>query len=593
MSSKPSTLAMFRRLWRHVSPRRRMQFAVLLVLITVASILEVFSIGAVLPFLGVMIAPEHVYSHPRAQWAIEVLKIESPQELLVPMSAAFVAFVLLSTCTRLLVVWVTARLTFAAGADFSIAIYQRTLYQPYAVHIARNSSEVITGITAKSYRLIHNALLPALTILSSVIMIAMVMTALLAVRPLVSISAFGGFASIYVGVIFFVKRRLYRDSQLIARETNQIMKALQEGLGGIRDVLIDGSQEQYCQTYRNADLPLRRAQGDNAFISLSPRLVVEAMGMVLIVVLAMWLNQQPGGLPTAIPILGALAIGAQRLLPVLQQAYAAWVSLYGEVASVHEAIDLLDQPLPDWAREPAPLALPYRQSIELQGVSFRYGDSMPWILQGIDLSIRKGEKIGFIGTTGSGKSTLLDVLMGLLTPTRGHLSIDGETISIQNVRAWQGCIAHVPQAIFLTDASVEENIAFGVPKSEIDAERVRQAARRAQIADVIEALPAGYASPVGERGVRLSGGQRQRIGIARALYKRASVIVFDEATSALDFDTEEAVMSAIALLGSDVTVLMIAHRLSTLSNCDRIIELGGGTIRRQGSFREVIEGSQS
>ena len=591
MSSKPSTLAMLRRLWRHVSLRRRLQFAVLFGLITVASIMEIFSIGAVLPFLGVMIAPEHVYSHPRAQWIIGVLDIHTPLQLLFPMAATFVGLVILSTITRLAVVLATARLTFATGADFSNAIYQRTLYQPYAVHIARNSSEVITGITAKSYRLIHNALLPALTILSSAIMIIMVMSALLAIRPLVSIIAFGGFAGIYVCVILLVKRRLYRDSQLIARETDQITKAIQEGLGGIRDVLIDGSQEQYCQTYRNADLPLRRAQGDNTFISLSPRLVVEAMGMVLIVVLAMWLNREPGGLSTAIPILGALAIGAQRLLPVLQQAYGAWVSLQGEVASVHDAIDLLDQPLPDWALKPAPPPMPFQRLVELRRVSFRYGDGMPWVLQSLDLAIRKGEKVGFIGTTGSGKSTLLDLLMGLLTHTNGQLLIDGEPIGPHNVRAWQACIAHVPQEIFLTDASVEENIAFGVPKAQIDAGRVREAARRAQIAEVIEALSSGYASPVGERGVRLSGGQRQRIGIARALYKGATFIVFDEATSALDSATEEAVMSAIAQLGPEVTVLMIAHRLSTLSSCDRIVELNGGVIRRQGSYREIVKGT--
>jgi ATP-binding cassette subfamily B protein len=590
MLSKPSTLAMLRRLWRHVSSRRRLQFTVLFGLITVASVMEIFSIGAVLPFLGVMIAPEHIYSHPRAQWIVASLGIRSPQELLFPMVATFVVLVLLSTITRLVLIWGTTRLTFATGADFSNAIYQRTLYQPYAVHIARNSSEVITGITAKSYRLIHNALLPALTILSSVIMIIMVMSALLVIRPLVSIIAFGSFAGIYVGVIFLVKRRLHRASQLIARESNQITKVIQEGLGGIRDVLIDGTQEQFCQTYRNADLSLRRAQGNNTFISLSPRLVVEAMGMVLIVALAMWINREPGGLVTAISILGALAIGAQRLLPVLQQAYGAWVSLQGEVASVHDAIDLLDQPLPDWARQPAPPPMPFERFIELRQVSFRYGTGMSRVLQGIDLSIRKSERIGFIGTTGSGKSTLLDLLMGLLTPTDGQLLIDGEAIGTHNVRAWQACIAHVPQAIFLTDASVEENIAFGVPKSQIDAERLRDAAQRAQIADAIEALPAGYASPVGERGVRLSGGQRQRIGIARALYKGASVIVLDEATSALDSGTEEAVMSAITQLGPEVTVLMIAHRLSTLSSCDRIIELKGGVIQRQGSYRDIVEG---
>lgn len=592
MSPKPSILTLLRRLWRHVSPRRRLQFTVLIGLITVASLMEIFSIGAVLPFLGVMISPDHVFNHPLAQLLISPLGIHSADELLLPFAATFLGFVLLSTATRLLVIWATARLTFAMGADFSIAIYQRTLYQPYEVHISRNSSEVITGITAKANRLIHNALLPVLIILSSAIMICMVMSALLAIRPIVSMFAFMGFACIYGSVIYVVKRRLYLESRVVAHESNQIMKALQEGLGGIRDVLIDGTQEQYCQTYRNADLLLRRAEGNNMFISMSPRLIVEALGMILIILLSIWLNSQPGGLSTAIPILGALAIGAQRLLPVLQQAYVAWVSFQGQLVSVQDAIELLDQPLPSWVFEPQPPALTYRSHLDLEQVFFRYKEGLPWALRGIDISIRKGEKIGFIGTTGSGKSTLLDLLMGLLIPSQGVLRIDGEVIGLHNLRAWQACIAHVPQAIFLADASVEENIAFGVFKSEIDEGRVREAACRAQVADVIEALPAGYASKLGERGVRLSGGQRQRIGIARALYKKAPVIVLDEATSALDSVTEEAVMSAIAQLGPEVTVLMIAHRMSTLSGCDRIIELNGGVIRRQGSYREIVEGSR-
>jgi len=582
---------MLLRLWRHVGPRRRTQFGALLVLITVASVMEIFSIGAVLPFLGVMISPEQVYSHPRAQWFVHAMHIGSPQDLLLPMSIGFVVVVLLSAATRLLLVWVTARLTFATGADFSIAIYRRTLYQPYAVHVARNSSEVITGITAKSSRLIYNALLPALTILSSAIMIAMVMTALVAIRPVVSVVTFSGFAGIYIGVIFLAKRRLFRGSQLIARESTQIVKALQEGLGGIRDVLIDGAQEQYCETYRNADHPMRRAQGESAFISLSPRLVVEAMGMVLITVLAYWLNQQPGGLATAIPLLGALAVGAQRLLPVLQQAYGAWVSLQGEVVSVHDAIDLLDQPLPSWAFAPRLAPMSYEAVIDLRGVSFRYNDVAPWVLRDLNLTIHKGERVGFIGTTGSGKSTLLDLIMGLLTPVHGQLWIDDQPIDSHNVRAWQACLAHVPQAIFLADSSVEENIAFGVPKAQIDVSRVREAARRAQVEDVIEALPQGYATSVGERGVRLSGGQRQRIGIARALYKRASVIIFDEATSALDSGTEAAVISSVSQLGPDITVLMIAHRLTTLSGCNRVVELDHGTIARQGSYQSIVETS--
>jgi ATP-binding cassette subfamily B protein len=568
-----------------------MQFGVLLVLITVASVMEIFSIGAVLPFLGVMVSPERVYVHPSLQWMVHGLHISSAQELLLPISVGFVASILLSTATRLLVIWVTARLTFATGADFSFSIYQRTLYQPYSVHIARNSSEVIAGITAKSYRLIHNALLPVLTILSSSIMMIMVMSALVAISPVVSLLAFGGFAGIYVGVVLIVKRKLYRGSELIARESTQIVKALQEGLGGIRDVLIDGSQEQYCEAYRSADLPLRRAQGDGAFISLSPRLVVEAIGMVLIVILAFWLNRQPEGLVSAIPILGALAIGAQRLLPVLQQAYGAWVSLQSEIVSVHDAIDLLDQPLPEWTMKPRAAPMEYKHAIELRDISFRYSDSLPWVIHNINIYIRKGERVGFVGATGSGKSTLIDLIMGLLPPAKGQIYIDDNVIGPANLRAWQANIAHVPQVIFLADSSIEENIAFGIPRAQIDRVRVREAAKRAKIDDVIEALPNGFATSAGERGVRLSGGQRQRIGIARALYKRATVIVFDEATSALDSDTEAAVMSAMAQLGDDITVLMIAHRLTTLSGCDRIIELDGGVIKRQGSYHDIVGGT--
>lgn len=589
MVNRPSILLTLRRLWAHLSARRHTQFGLLLLLIILASLMEVFSIGAVLPFLGVMTAPEYIFNHPRAQWFIHFFHIGDARDLLLPITLGFVALILMSALTRLLLVWATARLTFAAGADLSMAIYRRTLYQPYTIHISRNSSEVITGITAKSYRLIHNALFPATIILSSTVMIVIVLSILIAFKPIISLATFGGFAAIYLGVILCVKHRMYLDSELVARESVQIVKALQEGLGGIRDVLIDGAQEQYCKIYQDADLPLRRAQGNNAFIALSPRLLVEAIGMVLVTGIAYVLSQQPGGLAIAIPILGALAIGAQRLLPVLQQAYGAWASLQGEMVSVNDAINLLDQPLPRWSTLPKPLSISFKNKIELQNIFFRYNDSEPWTLRDITLAIPKGSRIGFMGSTGSGKSTLLDLIMGLLHPTRGELLVDNQSITVSNMRAWQAGIAHVPQAIFLADCSVEENIAFGVPKDQINKERVRSAALMAQVADVIEALPHGYETLVGERGARLSGGQRQRIGIARALYKEASVIIFDEATSALDSDTESAVISSIDQFGADVTVLMIAHRLTTLSSCDHIIELANGAILRQGSYKNMVE----
>jgi ATP-binding cassette subfamily B protein len=314
--------------------------------------------------------------------------------------------------------------------------------------------------------------------------------------------------------------------------------------------------------------------------------------MVLIAVLAYSLAGSPSGIVNAIPVLGALALGAQRLLPVLQLAYAGWSSIRGSQASLADALDLLDQPMPAHADAPLPAPLPFKHSITLKGLAFRYAENTPWVLQhGLTLSIQKGSRIGIIGTTGSGKSTLLDILMGLLQSPHGDLAIDGIKITEKNQRSWQAHIAHVPQAIFLADTSIAENIAFGVPVAQIDNNRVREVAKKAQVAQAIESWPEQYDTLVGERGEKLSGGQRQRIGIARALYKRADVIVFDEATSALDNDTERAVMEAIENLGDELTVIIVAHRLTTLKNCTEVVELEDGRIKRSGSYENIMRES--
>ena len=576
------------RLWCHISSRRRGQFGLLLVLMVFASFAEIISIGAVLPFLGVLTAPGRVFEHPAAQVFIHTLGLSEPNQLLMPLTIAFSVAVVVAGAMRLLLLWATTRLSFATGADLSISIYRRTLYQPYAVHVARNSSEVINGISTKANGVIYTIILPVITLISASAMLAAILFALVSVDPIIALAAFGGFGLIYAFIIRLTRNRLLIDSPRIARESTHVIKSLQEGLGGIRDVLIDGSQSTYCQVYRNADHPLRHAQGNSLFISQSPRYGMEALGMLLIAFLAYTLAQQSDGIAKAIPILGALALGAQRLLPVLQQAYGAWSTIQSGHASLQDTLELLDQPLPDFADQPAPKAMLFRQKISLNQLSFRYGPQLPWVLHNLNLSIVKGCRIGFIGTTGSGKSTLLDIIMALLQPTEGTLEIDGCPITADNHRSWQAHIAHVPQAIFLSDSSIEENIAFGVPKGHIDQERVSQAARQAQIADTIDSWPEKYQTCVGERGIRLSGGQRQRIGIARALYKQADVIIFDEATSALDNETEEAVMQAIEGLSEDLTILIIAHRLTTLKNCTLIVELGDGVIKRTGAYQDIV-----
>lgn len=589
MQRSPTLKQLLGRLWRQISARRRRQFGLLLVLMIFASFAEILSIGAVLPFLGVLTAPGRVFEHPAAQPLIQILGLTEPEQLLLPLSIAFGLAALMAGATRLLLLWASTRLSFATGADLSISIYRRTLYQPYAVHVARNSSEVINGISGKANGVIYSIIVPVLTLISASVLLSAILIALLSVDPVIALTAFGGFGLIYAFIIRLTRNRLLIDSQCIARESTHVIKSLQEGLGGIRDVLIDGSQAAYCQIYSNADHPLRRAQGNNVFISQSPRYGMEALGMLLIAALAYTLAQQSDGIAKAIPVLGALALGAQRLLPVLQQAYGAWSNIQGGQASLQDTLELLDQPLPDYADQPAAKPLPFRQQIRLNQLSFRYSQQTPWVLRNLDLGIAKGSRVGFMGVTGSGKSTLLDIVMGLLQPTEGLLEIDGQPITTANHRAWQAHIAHVPQAIFLADSTIEENIAFGIPEEQIDHERVRQAARQAQIADIIETWPKQYQTFVGERGIRLSGGQRQRIGIARALYRQADVIIFDEATSALDNETEQAVMQAIEGLSEDLTILIIAHRLTTLKNCTQIVELGDGGIKRIGTYHDIVK----
>jgi len=579
---------MLKKLWHHLSKRRQKQFWLLLTLMVIASLSEIISVGAVLPFLGVLTSPEQVYQHQLMQPLIQLLDLTEPKQLILPLTAVFITAALLAGAVRLTLLYVMTRLSFAAGADLSINIYRRTLYQNYSTHISRNSSEVINGIISKTNTVIGGIVSPLLTLISSIFIIVAIVITLFVINPLVALAASLGLGGLYWGVIYYTRHYLQENSRCIAEKSTQIIKSLQEGLGGIRDVLIDGTQQFYCELYRNADLPLRRASGINVFIGGSPRFAMEAVGMTLIAGLAYTMSLREDGLTTAIPVLGALALGAQRLLPALQQAYGAYSSIKGSYSSFIDVLELLEQPLPSYTGQIQARPIPFQQEFCVKNIGFRYYENGPWILGNINLTVPKGARIGFVGKTGSGKSTLLDIIMGLLPQTHGDFLVDGQQITDENCRSWQAHIAHVPQNIYLSDSSIEENIAFGTPPTQIDHQLVVKAAKQAQIAELIEEWPEQYNTFVGERGVRLSGGQRQRIGIARALYKQANVLIFDEATSALDNKTEQAVMEAIEGLGRDLTILIIAHRLTTLKGCDCVIELENGDIVSNVKYEDII-----
>jgi ATP-binding cassette, subfamily B, bacterial PglK len=554
----------------------------------IASLAEVISIGAVIPFLGALTSPDWVLSHPVGQALFSYFGIREHDQLLLPLTVLFVVAALLSGGCRLALHWGQTKLSYAVGGDLSISIFERTLYQPYSVHINRNSSEVIAVVSSKADGVVSSVLIPILVMLSSTLILAATFLTLVSIEPVIAVSAIAGFGSIYGVTIGMTRARLSAFGESMSREQTHRVKTLQEALGGIREVLIDGSQEVYCDTYRRADARLRRAQSSVTIIGNSPRYIVETIGMVMIAVLAYWLTSGQRTSEAAIPVLGALALGAQRMLPVLQQGFSNWSTLRSAQAALSDTLLLLEQPAPTSAQSSSPAPLKFEREIRLECIDYKYGKDQVWILNHVSLSIPKGSCIGFVGSTGGGKSTLLDIVMGLLNPVSGALKIDGVPISSENSRGWQAHIAHVPQSIFLSDATIAENIAFGVPVDEISLDRVRHAAQLAQVASTVEAWPAGYNTRVGERGVRLSGGQRQRIGIARALYKNVDVIVFDEATSALDSATEEAVMRSISGLDQGLTVLMVAHRLTTLRNCTHVVELAGGAIQRVGSYAEII-----
>jgi ATP-binding cassette subfamily B protein len=579
-----STRSLLLGIWGHLSRRRRLQLGLLLLVMLASGAAELVSLGAVLPFLAVLTDVQALGQPPlvrslAAQAGLS--EANAPLLLVAVVTLGFAAAAVLAAVVRLLNLRLNTRLAAAVGSDLSCEAYRRTLYQPYGVHVHRNSSAVITA-TSTQIELTVGALNALLQLITSAVVAVGLLGGLLWIDVSIALALMVLFGSAYGVLAMAMRQELRSNGMRIAEATNQQLKALQEGLGAIRDVLLDGSQATYLQIYRQADLPLRQLQGKNQYLGAFPRYALEALGLVAIALLGGALVLQRGSGGAVVPLLGALALGAQRLLPTLQQAYAGWAALTGCNAALAAVLAMLDQPMPELIANVAPM--PLRQSLRLAAVGFRYAREMPEVLKGLTLEIRQGERIGLIGGTGSGKSTTVDLLMGLLEPTQGQVLVDGQDLHDPQrpelLSAWRASIAHVPQSIYLADSSIAENIAFGVPKDQIAHERVRRAAAQAQIASFIEASAQGYESFVGERGIRLSGGQRQRIGIARALYKQATVLVFDEATSALDNDTERAVMDAVDSLSRELTLVIIAHRLSTVANSDHVIELEQGRVAR-------------
>ncbi|HET9428535.1 MAG TPA: ABC transporter ATP-binding protein [Allosphingosinicella sp.] len=586
--SSPSVWQALGSIYALIGPRRRRQLYLTLTLMVVGAGAELVTIGAALPFLALISDPARANEIGVVRTIFDLLGWQAGETSIVQATSLLVGAAIIGAAVRLLLNWAVQAFVFRVGHDLGVAVFSRALRQPYLYHVERNSSEVIAGVE-KAQAVLFQVLLPLMQGVVAAFMAIFILALLVAIDPLTASIAAVVMALLYVGLSLATRSILAANSRIHSEAHTQRIKQVQEGLGGIRDILIDRSQPVFEKSFREVDDRLRRAQMVNNFVASSPRMVIEAAAIVLIALLALYMSYQPGGVVRAIPVLGALAIGAQRLLPLLQLIYHAWSRTAGSFRIVLDIADLLGKPQPivDERELPDRIAR-FSSAIELDKVGFRYPGGRQYALRDISLDIRKGERIGLLGETGSGKSTLLDLVMGLLEPGAGEIRVDGIALTGAMRRHWQAQIAHVPQFIYLSDSPIAENIAFGVAPGEIDMERVRAAAVQAEIAEFIETLPSAYLTPVGERGVRLSGGQRQRIGIARALYKQASVLILDEATSALDNDTEASVMANLGRSDSNLTILMVAHRLSTLAACDRLIRLKNGRVAEVGRYADLV-----
>jgi ABC-type multidrug transport system fused ATPase/permease subunit len=586
LNNNKSIYFVLKRFIPQITTKKRKVLFGLLILTILSTIIDAMSIGAILPFLSAITNPEKLMNNSLIKPVIIFFNINSNDDLIKFMTIGIITITLLSALFRWTVIYLQTRISNSISSELCIKAYQRTLYQPYSVHISLNSSTIIAGVS-KVNTILNYIISPVINLLTALFTIISICIGLIYLEPKITFGIFSLLFIIYYFIIRLTKKSLLKYGQKRNQESPKLTKAIQEGLGGIRDVLLDGTQEIYCEIYTKSDVPIKIANTYIQLIALTPGIIVQAIAITMIVILSFLLNTNNIGFINALPILGVIALGIQRMIPAFQTVYSSWSLMKSGVPTINDALYFLEQPLPKNIQNKDIQKMDFTKTISLNNVSFKYSSNNPNVFEKLNLIIDKGQKVGVIGITGSGKSTILDIIMGLLNPTQGYLEIDGVKIDDTNYRSWQKNIAHVPQSIYLTDSTIAENIAFGISRDKINNELLFKVAKQAKILETIDVMPEKFNTNVGERGIRLSGGQRQRIGIARALYKKANVIIFDEATSALDNETENEVMQAIDNLGDNLTIIIVAHRLTTLRNCDKIFEITTNNIIIHNNYKSI------
>ncbi len=574
-------------LWILLTPRRRRQLLIQQLVSLASSGAEVSNLVSLLFLLNVISEP--TAGLQKVSVYLPFIKGMEPSVVIVLLGGVFVFIAVLSAALRVAVILGQLKLAALISTDLSSLVFQNVLYRPYTWHLEQNSSYIL-GLIFQDVETCSAFINSLLGLSSNILIVLSLGISLITISPVIMLCL--GMMMILAYWFIYQKTRatLYLNGLERTRYFQRSTQSAQEGIGGIRDIIIDSTQPIFSRIF-NDDYYLFRI---NTFLigfkAQYPRYIIESLSMISIISISLFLYFQGDGIQSQLPILGSIALGTYRILQPLQTCFSSIAGIKSSQASINKILPFTTQISDRGTRAVSLLPLIPDKSIRLTNVFFRYSSDQAWILQDLNLTIPQGSRVAFVGTTGSGKSTTIDLILGLLKPTQGKIFIGDQDLADESIlQAWQSQLAHVPQFIYLRDASFAENIAFGVSPDFIDQDRVRWAAAQAQIADLIETQPRGYEQLIGERGVKLSGGQRQRLGIARALYKKASVLIFDEATSALDNETEAQVIAAISETTRDLTLIMIAHRLSTVQNCDIIFLLRKGKLVAHGSYDQLLQ----
>ena len=578
------------------SERRRLYL--LIVLVTLGALVEASSVASVLPLLSILAEPEMVETNRYLAWAYDLSGAESVRQFQIMLAIAVFLFVVFATVLKLGNLYAVSRFARMRGYTLSSRLLQGYLHQPYYWFLGRHTSDLGKSILSEVNSLVGSVIMPSIQLIASVVLIVFLLALMILAEPLVALGAMAVLGASYAAIYLSVRNLLHRVGTQRLHANQQRFLITQEATGGIKDVKLMGLEDSYVRRFSTPARNMAAYEAMLNVITAAPRSILEMLSFGGILVLVLYLLfANAGNLEAIVPTLGMLAFAGLRLLPALQRTFSSLASVQSGRAVVDELVADFREIAAnrgDRHHGPPPPRLPLRESLVLDNVRYSYPRSEGVTLNGLSLEIDAFTTVGLVGGTGAGKTTTVDLILGLLQSDSGEIRVDGVPVDRTRRRAWQRSVGYVPQHIFLTDDSIAGNVAFGIPKDRIDMAAVERAARRAALHDfVVEELPQGYDTHVGERGVRLSGGQRQRVGIARALYADPDVLVLDEATSALDNVTERAVMDAVFNVGGQKTVILIAHRLSTVRNCDRIFLLERGRVTAWGTFDELVEQSPS